>query len=233
MDLPRKAVLLTGVTQEWMQKAAPRLEKYGLRVHIAPWEDAVLDLVERVPFGVVVAGYPLAGAGFGLLLSAVRARSSACRRAGFVAVTSPERLDEASQLVGRGVNKVLSVTASLNQVGSVVTSLLDAPPRLPVRIPVRITVQQDNGQVEVLCQTENISSSGMLLRRRSISTPGTRIGFQIQLPGRDDMIQGSAEVARLADPDREGLEGFAARFLAFEGASRQEWESFLEARALP
>jgi PilZ domain len=216
-----------------MQKAAPRLERYGLRVHEADWEDAVLDLVERVPFGVVVAGYPLRGAGFGLLLSAVRARSSACRRAGFVAVTPPDRFDEASRLVGRGVNKVLSETAPPHELGLLVTSLLDAPPRLPVRVQVRITVQQEDGQVEVLCQTENISTSGMLLRRRSISTPGTRIDFQIQLPGREEMIQGSAEVARVADPDREGLEGFAARFLDFDGSSREEWESFLEAWALP
>lgn len=216
-----------------MRRVAPRLERHGLRVRVTPWEDAVLDLVGHAPFGVVVAGYPLVGAGFGLLLSAVRARSSACRRAGFVAVTTPERLSEATQLVGRGVNKVLPLTVPMQELGQVVTSLLEAPPRLPVRVPVRITVQHDNGQVEVLCQTENISSSGMLLRRRSISAPGTRIEFQIQLPGREDMIQGSAEVARVADPDREGLEGFAARFLAFEGTSRQEWESFLEARALP
>lgn len=233
MEPAHRAVLLTGVPQEWIERVTPRLAKYGLRVHVAGWEDAVLDLVERVPFGVVAAGYPLDGAGFGLLLSAVRARSSACRRAGFVAVTSPERLDEAGQLVGRGVNKVLAVTAPLQEVGRVVTSLLDAPPRLTVKIPVRITVQQEDGQVEILCQTENISSSGMLLRRRSISSPGTRIEFQIRLPGRDDLIHGSAEVARVADPDREGLEGFAARFLVFDGTSRQEWESFLEARALP
>jgi len=187
--------------------------------------------VERVPFTAVVAAYPLNRTGFGLLLSATRARASACRQAGFVAVAGAGKLDDARRLQGRGVNRVLSEDQPIGDVVQALVELLEVAPRLPVRVTVRITLHEQERRLETFCQTENVSATGMLLRRHTVTRPGTLVEFQIQLPGHDEPVEGSAEIIRVANPDREGVEGFGTRFLAFNGSSRERWQEYLELKS--
>lgn len=228
MTTQRPQVLVTGVSSQWAEELGRSLEPHGLTVHEATWEDAVLDLVERVPFAAVVAAYPLGRSGFGLLLSAARARASACRPAGFVAVAAPGVLEDARKLLGRGVNRVVSADQPVGEVVRGLMELFQVAPRLQLHVTVRVTVHESERRLETFCQTENVSATGMLLRRRSATQPGTLVEFQIQLPGFEDPVEGSAEIIRVADPEREGVAGFGTRFLAFNGTSRERWQEFLE-----
>jgi len=228
MVAKRSQILVTGLEGRLGERVAAELLRRGLGVHVARWEDAVLDLVERIPFAGVIAGYPLYGAGFGILLSAVRADALASRHAGLVAVAAAGRAEEVRRLVGHGVNRVVLDSESPSRIVETLSSLLVAAPRIRIHIPARVMVKVENRSLQALYQTENVSASGMLVRGRSVRETGDRVAFQLVVPDEDEPIGGVAEIARTTDPDREGIEGFGARFVSFSGSGRERLSHFLD-----
>ncbi len=224
-------VLVTGLGESYEEALVAELERQGYAVHVSPWEDAVLDFVERIPFHGVVTGYPLPGAAFGILLSAVRSRASASRHAGLVVVADPHRMEDARRLIGRGVNRVVDASRPATQAVRALAGLLQVAPRVPLKLPARILLRMGGRPLSVLCQTENVSATGMLVRGCTHCSPGTRVTFRIELPGEEEPLEGIAEITRKADPSREGLLGFGARFLVFEGGGRDRFQAWLESRA--
>ncbi len=233
MTTPRGRVLLTGLEETLTEQLGAELLGRGLGVHVADWEDAVLDLVRRLSFAGVVAAYPLPGAGFGILLSALRASAMASRHAALVAVAAPGRIDEARRLISHGVNRVVAHGAGVGVVLGELLALLETAPRVPAHVPARFVLPVTERPVQVLYQTENISASGMLVRGRAIGEPGTRVEFQLQVPGEEEPVRGVAEIARKTDPEREGIQGFGARFVALAGSDHERLSRFLKASVSP
>ncbi len=224
-------ILVTGLGETYQESLVRELEKRGYAVHVSPWEDAVLDYVERIPFRGVVTGYPLPGAAFGILLSAIRSRASASRNAGLVVISDPHRIGDARRLIGRGVNRVVDAGQPVAQAVRELTALLSVAPRIALKLPAKIALRMGDRPLSVLCQTENVSLTGMLVRGCTHCTPGTRVAFRIELPDEDEPLEGIAEITRKTDPLREGLQGFGARFLLFDGEGQDRFHSWLEARS--
>lgn len=224
-------VLVTGLGESFQEPLVRELERRGYAVHVTPWEDAVLDYVERIPFQGVITGYPLPGAAFGILLSAIRSRASASRNAGLVVVADPHRIRDARQLVGRGVNRVVDASQPVGQAVQELTTLLSVAPRIPLKLPARIALRMGDRPLSVLCQTENVSLTGMLVRGCTHCSPGSKVAFRIELPGEEEPLEGVAEITRKTDPLREGLQGFGARFLLFDGEGQDRFQTWLESRA--
>jgi hypothetical protein len=77
------------------------------------------------------------------------------------------------------------------------------------------------------CQTENLSTTGVLLRGFGHYPLGARIQFEISLPGEKEPIRGEAEVCRTTNFAREKMEGFGAAFTNFHGGDQQRLEQYL------
>lgn len=226
-------ILITGLDEQLAGPLAGALEMESYAVRCETWEDAVLNTLERIPFRAIVSRYPLPGAGFGILLSAVRSRASASRNAGLMLVAPGSDLEAARGLIGRGVNRVVCETDSIETIVTGLHELLTAPPRVPFVAPTRISLEFGGEAVSVLCQTENLSASGMLVRGRTNCRPGMRVSFQLQLGAEEEPLEGMAEIARTTNPEREGLRGFGARFIGLSEADRERLQAWLERASEP
>ena len=85
---------------------------------------------------------------------------------------------------------------------------------------LRLEVQLGAGKMLRMCQTANISASGMLVKLHDPVPVGSEVWLAINLPSVADPIHAKAEVARQTDPDRESVRGSGLRFVEFEGEGR-------------
>jgi hypothetical protein len=195
------------------------------------WDDNARELVLSTDFDLIIAAFPPPGPpSMGSFLQAVRAEASPCRHSGLLLLADSRSVLRATGFIGRGANRVVSEQDSPEHIASSAADLLKVAPRLPIRVPTRIDVKLFEQPVTNLCQTENLSASGMLLRGFGHYPVGTALDFELDLPGDAAPIRGGAEVARITDPSRERLTGFAARFVSFLDEDRSRLEIFLGQR---
>jgi CheY-like chemotaxis protein len=203
------------------------LARPGRRLECLADVASALAEARETAYKVVITTYPLPGTDIDHLVSALRRTSSASATAGVVLLVTPEHLTEASSLVGRGVNKVLSTTEPPEVIRCVVERLLEvgspASERMVARLP--ITLEVDGARR--VCSTENISQSGMLVAVPVDVQIGQRMQFWLELPGQRSPIEGEARVVRLTSAGREAVAGAGMRFCSIEGEGRAALHSFL------
>lgn len=76
--------------------------------------------------------------------------------------------------------------------------------------------------------TENISTTGMLVRTDYPYRVGMQLPFELVSPSPGEPIRGVAEVVRSTQADRERCAGVGARFVSFEGSGRERLESVVK-----
>ena len=79
----------------------------------------------------------------------------------------------------------------------------------------------------ILCQTENISSSGMLIKTDKRYEVGAEIEFEFTLPNDERPISGRAAIVRHTQIGRDQVGGVGLRFLSFSGDSQRRFQWFL------
>ena len=199
-------------------------------LHHAPWDDNTLDLVQSTGFDTIVIGFPTEETSLRRFVRCVRAPGSACRRSGLVLLAQRGHLPAAQQFIGCGVNRAVGIEGGADELANSIDELCSVAPRVVLRAPTRIILRIEDRPLRAFCQTENVSTSGMLLRGFGHYPTGTTIDFEINIPGQSEPIRGSAEITRTTDVAMERLEGVGARFLSFLGADQSRLSSFVEER---
>jgi hypothetical protein len=80
----------------------------------------------------------------------------------------------------------------------------------------------------VLCQTENLSATGVLVRGPQLEI-GTVFAFELVFKDHPTPLRGRARVVRHTNP-REPVKGFGAHFLSFDGEGRERLAEYLSSR---
>jgi len=181
------------------------------------------------PFQLVVSSYPLPWPGAEELLFRLRAHDCLSVHAGLVLMTSATQLDAARQLVSLGANRVVR-DDSPSELEAAFGELQRVMPRLRVRLPIRVTTTGRFDDTASLWQSENISTTGALVRTVQLLTAGTRVGCDFKLPGDGRPLRSRAEVVRQTHSRRENLSGIGIRFLGFEGDGERRLQSFVASR---
>ena len=225
----RRNVLVVGVDTPTFHRVAPILSRTDFDVDRFPSGESALELLEVVPFDVILVRHPLPDMETEDFLNRVRGRDghSACIRSAVVLLSKTESLVEAKHLEGRGANRVLLLDGDEGDLETAVATLLRVATRISVRIMARISVQVAAGTTTVLCQTENVSESGMLLRTDRQFPIGSILGFEFQLVGLTEPITGRAEVVRHTHLGRDSVMGVGVRFVDIFGEGRRQLESHL------
>ena len=222
-----RTVVLIGSETPALYRLAPVLQRADLDVRRFPRLSGALGFLAMEPVDLVVARYPLAELGLENLVDTLRRPDSASRAAGLMLLADPDAAAEVAPFIGRGVNRVVALDAPSERVLDAITDLLAVAPRQTVRTPVHLELWLDRGLSRIHTITENLSISGMLLRGGERFAVGTRVSFELFLPGEGQPVRGEAEVARHCDPSREGVAGIGARVLSFAAGDLVRVESFL------
>jgi CheY-like chemotaxis protein len=186
-----------------------------------------LETTGLLAFDAILAGYPLPDMPMQAFLDAVRREESPCRSAGLVLLVGQDALEETQRFVGRGANRVLTVEEFMARLPHVLLRLLEVPPRVALRRKLRLEVSLSPSSTHVTCQSENISTTGMLVRTDRSYPIGTQLGFELTLPGDSSPVRGYAVVVRHTMADREPVNGFAVQFASFAGKEKVRFETLL------
>jgi hypothetical protein len=204
------------------------LRRSNFDVDHVPNARSAVDLVRLIGFDVLVLGYPPVGPTLDELLDLVRAKDSPCRRSAVLILAPRDRLTEVEPSLGRGYTRALATDAPDAELQKVVASLLRVSPRLAVRVTVRLQVQLADGQTELMSQTENVSSSGLLVRARRSYPVETAVQFELYLPGESVPVSGRGMVVRQAT-DRGGrVTGLGVKFAELFASGEPRLNAFLD-----
>ncbi len=163
-------------------------------------------------------------------LSAVRSGSSSA--ASVAVLTTAEHRARAEGLLGGDVDLVLAAEKAPQETQRLLCALLDVSPRAAMRVLVRLDVRLDGAQSDkFLAQTEDISTSGMLVVTPKRYPVGSRARFALTLPIDPQPIQGEAEVTRHTDPASDRVRGMGFRFMAFAPADAERLQGYVNAVA--
>jgi hypothetical protein len=160
------------------------------------------------------------------LLTQLRSPESASRASGVLLVAPSDMVEEASAQASGRVNRVVSIDDA-DELGSTMNTVLTADPRRPVRIWVRLRVNGSTETLQAMCQTVNISRSGMLVYGCRIPPIGERVTFELVADAAGRPISGSGSIVRHTDQGRERIRGFAIGFTDVDPRDRDRFESLL------
>ena len=225
-DTP-STVLLAGIGRGPFEAIVPVLERRHLTViHLESPEDAIALAFEK-KFDLLIFDAEPNQRTLGDLVRALRGESSASCRSSLLVVAETRTAEAARELVGQGVNRVVTLDESEEAIEQHVADLLDIAPRAAVRFTARLTTVLDDGTLEIVGRTANVSVTGMLLQTTTSLNPGQRVDFEFLADNGEEMVSGRAEIARCAVADRGGVSGIGIRFLEFDGNGRERIEAIL------
>jgi hypothetical protein len=223
----KRQVVMTRLDEGVFRTAAEALQAGDFEVHLAPWDDNTLELVQNTKFDVIIIGFPGPITALRRFVKCVRAPGSECQNSGIILLSEPQHLDAARMFVGVGINRAIASDDINELLATSIMELSSVAPRVTLRAPTRVVLQLEQRPLRTFCQTENVSETGMLLRGFGHYPPGTTIDFEINIPGQPDPIRGSATIARTTNLSLERLEGVGARFESFLGADQGRLTDYL------
>ena len=224
----RRNVLVIGVSSEEFGRVAPFLARDTFDVDRFPSGGGALELTAQVAIEILLVRYPLPDMDLGVFLQAVRQPDSRCLSSPILLLAAAEEAREADTYVGRGANRVLRVEDAEQALQQAVSGLLSVAPRKDARFLARMEIKLGGAKDMILCQTENLSSSGMLIRTDRRYEKGTKIDLEFSLPDDPRPIVGVAEVMRHTMAGRDQVGGIGVRFLSFGGDSQRRFETYLQ-----
>jgi hypothetical protein len=227
MTIEKSVVLVAGVPVGSFGELAPVLDRQKLTViQVSSYEDLVM-YANAARVDLIILGPDLTGMSLNGVIHTIRSRSSASRNASLLVLAEPGSEDNVRQLIGHGVNRVMLTVDSPNHIGLQVADLLDIAPRATLRLSTRMLVEVEDGFEEALAAVVNISAKGLLLETDADLEPGQHVIISIDIGPQLEPVAAKAEIVRKANPEREGIEGIGAQFLAFAGDSQKQLETVL------
>jgi hypothetical protein len=227
MNVARYQTLFTGIGHNDVHRLVSALEPYPVDFHRVPWHERATAALTSREFHLVFVGYPAIGMSLQSLVTPLRQPSSASRAAGLVVLAEPRSVTSARRLLGHGVNRVLSSIEDTEVLLDASLPLLNVARRIRLRAPVEMILPEAGSWTPASCQTEDVSSTGMLVSCTEPAPAGATVDFALAIPGEPAPIRGRARVARHTDPSREQVLGVGASFLSFTGNDQQRLNAAL------
>lgn len=224
----RRNVLVIGVDPEEFGRVAPFLARDAFDIDRFPSGSGALELISCVKIEVLLVRYPLPDMDLGVFLQAARQPESQCQSSPILLLAETGDSGEAESYIGRGANRVLDLEAAEEELQGTISALLEVAPRKDARFLARMEIKLGGAKDMILCQTENLSASGMLIRTERRYEKGTKIDFEFSLPDDPRPIVGVAETMRHTMVGRDQVGGIGVRFLSFSGDSQRRFETYLQ-----
>ncbi len=127
-----------------------------------------------------------------------------------------------------GANGTIALPANPSQLAAKVLELLDVRPRRNYRVVMNMTVDGLHRGKPFLCNTENISSSGMLIRTPEPLTIGSRISCSLYLPDGTKVAALGAVVRVVRQTGASTTNQYGIRFLTIAPSAEAAITAFVQ-----
>jgi len=224
----RALVLVAGIGRGPFEALAPVLDRQKLEVIKVAAPENSIELARSEPFDLVIFDAEVKEGTLAQVVDRIRDGMSASRNTSLLVLARPGRVDEARELIGHGVNRVMLLDDPPELIGQQVAELLNIAPRANLRFSTHLQTSVGDGAVEVLGEIVNLSASGMLVETETSFEPGEQVVVTINLGGQLGSVSAKAEVVRQAYSDRGGIDGIGVRFLSFAGDGKEKIDAVID-----
>jgi uncharacterized protein (TIGR02266 family) len=183
--------------------------------------------LEGPPYRLMILSMPGDGLEFKQILPIVRNPKMPCSKGAIVLLTPEDRVDEHRAYLRKGLNAVLPRTSSPFSVEMEIAHQVEVAPRVSTRVMVRLKARLQAQNSLLMCQTANLSASGLFLVHKTLLPVGTVFSFELMLPDARRPVVGEARVVRHAQTGKEKSEGMGATFISLPPEGQNLLEEFL------
>jgi CheY-like chemotaxis protein len=220
-----KRVLAVGVGRTTLESMREKLIGGPFELDMAPTPRSALNLAFAVRFDLLVVGHPQPGLVVRDFLRSLRDSSSESREAKVIVLAEDTGDHEIGNLRAHAVE---IVPRTDNLIGDLTSKALGGSPRARVSVMVRLNVELAYGRSIRICQSENLSASGMLVRTEDTVPVGTSAEVSFRVHSGSDPIEATARVVRETVPGE--IPGIALHFESFRNDSKKRLEEFMAVR---
>ena len=217
-----KRVLSVGVEDESLSAVSGHLEQAEYAVENAPTPRSASTMLVGVHFDLVILAHPQVGLDLQRFLAEIRHTTSESKGAKVLVLAANPGHAELQGLHERRL-EILSHDQAL--VGDLAAKVLAGDPRMRIAAMVRLKADLPYGKSLRICQSENLSISGMLVRTNDTLPIDTKVFVDFKLPDGKDSVQTRARVVRLTGPGE--IPGIALEFQDLSEETRSRLHSFL------
>ncbi len=209
------------------QKVAQLLDRACFEVNRVPSGAGALILVGNLRYDLIVVEEPLPDLDLRDFLAAVRTLDSPCAASSVAVVArTQEAADLCKHLAEDGVN-VANASADPKALQRALSQALGVAARTSARLLVELKAKLDDGALQRMAQTANLSESGMLLSGAPLIPIGSHVELSFELPNDSSQIKVEAEVVRHTAP-AERVTGIGVRFTQIATDAGRRLKEFLE-----
>ncbi len=221
-------VLVAGIDTSAFEALGPVLDRQDFEVERMASLRSSVDLAQLKHFNVVIINARCSVETLALAVAAIRDEKSASKKTSLLVMAEPGAEDAARELIGRGVNRVMSVDDSPEMIAREVTVLLTVALRAAVRVSVNFKASISDGIVDVVAEVINLSVSGMLVETDIPFAPDDKVVVSTDLGGQWGPVSIKAVVVRRAYPARGGIGGIGIRFTDLAVEVKEKINGFLD-----
>ena len=220
-------VLLFNFPQEMMGLRVGVLARPPFVVDPASQAEELVRRLETSAYRMIILCLPVPGLDFDEVFSLIRGEGRKNARCILMALAEDALLETLKPRVGRGLNALMPRSVPAADLEAEIARQIQVAPRSEARVMARLRARLVRTSSNIICQTGNISATGMFLASRMKLPINSSFEFELAIPRLKLPVAGEGRVVRHAATDREKMDGMGAAFLAFKADGRQQLLNFL------
>jgi len=218
--MDEQKVLLFRLPQEMIAIHLGILSRPPFSVEAMMDAGELLHRLESTAYRLLILKLPGDGLSPKDVLPVIRGAKAPCAHSILILLPPVGLLQEYRPYLEKGVNALISDSAASEDLETEIARQIQVAPRADARIMVRLKVKILDQTSSHLCQSGNLSVSGMFLVLAHKPPVGSPLSFELMLPGLRLPVAGEARVVRHASDGREKLDGIGVMFTAFKADGR-------------
>lgn len=223
-----RKILAVGLEREPFTELHPMLARSSLTAYRVSLGQSAFELADEIGFDQVLVGHPLHDLKLDDFLAILRRPQSASGGSEVLVLTDDATRPDLETFRAEEGSRLISFERPVLEVLEQVASRLGMARRLAQRVLARLEVKVEQRVEKLVCQSENVSATGILLKTDRDYPVGTRLALCFDLPSDGSRFECDGEVVRHVDEEREGLRGIGIRFLDVKPEATGRLEGFLK-----
>lgn len=230
----KQKVLVIVPHPELYLKLEPILKRDTIEVSRSANATSSLILATNVVYDLIVAEYPLPDLSIADFLGILKAPTLPSADTQILLITQEDQIEAVTQHTQTDdrVQVVPSRSSAQFLHSALAGSLVGVADRKASRLMVQFEAKLGAGKLMRICQTSNVSESGLMIHTTRLIPVETEMDVSFYLPGDHRPIDGKVRVVRHSDPQREENVGMGVEFVRLPQPARDKIRDFVDGKLI-